>query len=97
MRNVITLSDFSVEMARLSYLINDSKYKVQGEDGKISKNNELIKEDLKKHFEAYLSTCRHIGNDTESKAKNKRSSSMKSILVKPMVQSSITSFIEEKS
>ena len=70
--NVITLSDFSVEMTRLSYLINDSKYKVQGEDGKISKNNELIKEDLKKHFETYLSTCRHVGNDTESKEKNKK-------------------------
>ena len=27
---------------------------------------------MKKHFEAYLSTCRHIGNDTESKAKNKK-------------------------
>ena len=59
-------------MTRLSYLINDSKYKVKGEDGKISKNNELIKEDLKKHFETYLSTCRHVGNDAESKVKNKK-------------------------
>ena len=69
--NVITLSDYSVEISNLSSLIHDAKYKVENDDGTVTKNNDLIAKDLKKHFETYLTTRPHVGKDEESIEKNK--------------------------
>ena len=69
--NVITLSDYSVEISNLSSLIHDAKYKVENDDGTVTKDNNLIAKDLEKHFETYLSTRPHAGKDEESIEKNK--------------------------
>ena len=69
--NVITLSDYSVEIKNLGYFVNDKKYAADSEDGSASKNNELMKKDLKNHFEKYLSTRPHVGKDEDSIIKNK--------------------------
>jgi hypothetical protein len=69
--NVITLSDYSVEIKNLGHFVNDKKYAATSGDGSASKNNELMKKDLKNHFEEYLSTRPHIGKDEDSIIKNK--------------------------
>ena len=70
---VISLSDYTVEIHNL-HCVHDKKYdNIDEKDGKRHVHDDLLRADIKNHFETYLSERPHVGEkNDESLKKNEK-------------------------